>query len=268
MSQDEANQIVRAAQRRRRMLRPPMKVLLPTAAALGAGAAIAVASIPDSGGVINGCYATNTNGVTMQPSVRIGALRVIDPSLPHLITGPVGTPTTTNYAAVCLPDETSVTWNQTGPTGPTGPTGAPGGPGTPGQQGAAGAAGTNLVGQTSFGLSGGGNTFLKIEGIKGESKDKLHPDEIELDSVAFTVNGGGAGASGGGGGAGKVAVHDISFTHKVDKASPAPVPGGGERASISEGDDLVLQGQEGQGERLLGDQADERRRLERPAGRE
>jgi type VI secretion system secreted protein Hcp len=129
----------------------------------------------------------------------------------------VGTPTTTNYAAVCLPDETSVTWNQTGPTGPTGPTGAPGGPGTPGQQGAAG---TNLVGQTSFGLSGGGNTFLKIEGIKGESKDKLHPDEIELDSVAFTVNGGGAGASGGGGGAGKVAVHDISFTHKVDKASP------------------------------------------------
>jgi hypothetical protein len=60
-----------------------------------AAAGIAYASIPDSGGVIHGCY-----------KIAGGALRVIDPA-----------------TGSCLNSETSIAWNQTGPTGATGPTG-------------------------------------------------------------------------------------------------------------------------------------------------
>jgi hypothetical protein len=60
---------------------------------LAAGAAIA--SIPDSTGVINGCY----NKVN-------GNLRVIDAA-----------------SQTCRPDETAIFWSQTGPAGPQGPPG-------------------------------------------------------------------------------------------------------------------------------------------------
>ena len=62
------------------------------------------AAIPDSNGVIHGCYQytqTNNNG---------GALRVID----------------TDKNQICRKLEKPLNWNQTGPTGPTGPTGATG----------------------------------------------------------------------------------------------------------------------------------------------
>jgi len=65
------------------------------------------ASIPDSNGVIHGCYAKAGN-----PSQ--GALRVIDSS------------------AACKPIENPLNWNQTGPTGPPGPTGPTGPTGTAG----------------------------------------------------------------------------------------------------------------------------------------
>ena len=58
--------------------------------ALAAGTAWA--SIPDSGGAIHGCYKTDN-----------GKLRVIDSS-----------------SAGCQADESSLSWNQTGPTGPPG----------------------------------------------------------------------------------------------------------------------------------------------------
>jgi hypothetical protein len=61
-----------------------------------AAAGIAYATIPDSGGVIHGCYDTKT-----------GALRVID-------------------AGSCAGKEGALNWNQTGPQGPPGPTGPAG----------------------------------------------------------------------------------------------------------------------------------------------
>jgi hypothetical protein len=70
--------------------------------ALAAGTAWA--SIPDSGGVIHGCYKTDN-----------GKLRVIDSS-----------------SAGCATDEASLTWNQTGPQGATGETGPAGPQGPPG----------------------------------------------------------------------------------------------------------------------------------------
>jgi type VI secretion system secreted protein Hcp len=62
--------------------------------------------------------------------------------------------------------------------------------------------------------------FAKIGDIKGESLDSKHKDEIELLSWSWGVSSSGSGPGGGGGGAGKASFHDLSFTHKIDKASP------------------------------------------------
>ena len=62
--------------------------------------------------------------------------------------------------------------------------------------------------------------FLKIDGIKGESKDSSHTDEIQLESWSWGETNSGSMAMGGGGGAGKVSVQDFSFTQTVNKASP------------------------------------------------
>jgi type VI secretion system secreted protein Hcp len=61
--------------------------------------------------------------------------------------------------------------------------------------------------------------FLKLDGVKGESKDQKHKDEIHIESFSWGLSQTGAHATGGGGGAGKVAVHDISVTKFLDKAS-------------------------------------------------
>jgi hypothetical protein len=68
---------------------------------------IAVASIPDSAGVIHGCYQQKT-----------GLLRVVD-----------------SGADSCRPDETAIQWSQTGPQGPVGPQGSAGPAGPPGSTG-------------------------------------------------------------------------------------------------------------------------------------
>jgi len=62
--------------------------------------------------------------------------------------------------------------------------------------------------------------FLKLDGIKGESKDAKHKDEIHIESFSWGLSQTGAHGAGGGGGAGKVSVHDISITKFLDKASP------------------------------------------------
>ena len=62
--------------------------------------------------------------------------------------------------------------------------------------------------------------FLKLDGIKGESKDSKHKDEIHIESFSWGMNQTGTMGAGGGGGAGKVHVHDISITKNVDKSTP------------------------------------------------
>src|ERR1044071_3487313 len=63
--------------------------------------------------------------------------------------------------------------------------------------------------------------FLKLDGIKGESQDSKHKDEIHIESFSWGMSQTGAHGTGGGGGAGKVHVHDISITKFADKASAA-----------------------------------------------
>lgn len=61
--------------------------------------------------------------------------------------------------------------------------------------------------------------FLKLDGIKGESKDHKHGGEIHIESFSWGMNQTGAHATGGGGGAGKVSVHDISITKFVESST-------------------------------------------------
>jgi type VI secretion system secreted protein Hcp len=65
--------------------------------------------------------------------------------------------------------------------------------------------------------------FIKFDGIKGESADAKHKDEIDIESWSWgethPVSAGPGG--GGGGGAGKVAMHDFQFVMKLNKASPS-----------------------------------------------
>jgi Collagen triple helix repeat (20 copies) len=81
-------------------------------AALAGG--VAYAAIPDSGGVIHGCYQKN-----------VGNLRVIDPSA----------------GDNCRPSEVPIDWSQTGPAGPQGPKGDTGATGPHGHKGDTGPAG-------------------------------------------------------------------------------------------------------------------------------
>jgi len=62
--------------------------------------------------------------------------------------------------------------------------------------------------------------FAKLGDIKGESLDDKHKDEIEVLSYSWGVSNAGSMGYGSGGGEGKATFHDLSFTHKIDKASP------------------------------------------------
>lgn len=62
--------------------------------------------------------------------------------------------------------------------------------------------------------------FLKLDGIKGESKDQAHKGEIDIESFTFGVQNGGTFSTGGGGGAGKVSFADIEIMKSADLSSP------------------------------------------------
>jgi len=63
--------------------------------------------------------------------------------------------------------------------------------------------------------------FIKFEGIKGESTDAKHKDEIDIESWSWGESNVGSGHSGGGGGAGKVSMQDFHFVMRLNRASPA-----------------------------------------------
>ena len=62
--------------------------------------------------------------------------------------------------------------------------------------------------------------FLKIDGIKGESKDAKHPDEIEILSWSFGEANSETLSSESGGNAGKVVMQDFQFVAPISRASP------------------------------------------------
>ena len=117
------------ANRVRSHARRNLVAYLALAVALGLTGGVAYSAIPDSGGVIHGCYDTAN-----------GTLRVID----------------TEASGVCRGGETALDWNQQGPPGATGPAGA---------QGSQGAQGPPGVG-TVYAKSAGGPTAMPKQGDK------------------------------------------------------------------------------------------------------
>jgi type VI secretion system secreted protein Hcp len=61
--------------------------------------------------------------------------------------------------------------------------------------------------------------FIKIDNIKGESKDKKHKEETDVLAWSWGMSQSGSFHTGGGGGAGKVNVQDLSFTKWIDMGS-------------------------------------------------
>jgi hypothetical protein len=96
-----------------RMKRTTLVTGLATLAAIGVGAGVAYATIPDSGGVYSACMLRN-----------VGTIRLIDPKL-----------STTSILSHCTSVETKLNWNQTGQAGPPGPRGAAGPAGPKGDAG-------------------------------------------------------------------------------------------------------------------------------------
>ena len=62
--------------------------------------------------------------------------------------------------------------------------------------------------------------FIKFDGIKGESADAKHKDEIDVESWSFGETNTAGGGAGGGGGAGKASIQDFHFTMHLNRASP------------------------------------------------
>jgi type VI secretion system secreted protein Hcp len=63
--------------------------------------------------------------------------------------------------------------------------------------------------------------FLELDGVKGESVDKVHKGKIDIVSWQWGLANGGTFHNGSGGGAGKASFSDITIAKYVDAASPS-----------------------------------------------
>lgn len=134
--------------RRFRFRHSPALAVLVTALVVTLGGA-AYATIPDSAGVIHGCYKIGGEGFDSQR----GSLRVID----------------TDSGQSCRKHETALTWNQTGPQGPAGPQGNTGAQGPEGPQGVQGAPGlSGYVVSTNSAVVGGLSTIHGAATVRPE----------------------------------------------------------------------------------------------------
>jgi type VI secretion system secreted protein Hcp len=61
--------------------------------------------------------------------------------------------------------------------------------------------------------------FLDLEGVEGESLDKIYEGKIDVLGWSWGMSQSGTAHLGSGQGGGKVSVRDLSFTHYTDKAS-------------------------------------------------
>ena len=64
------------------------------------------------------------------------------------------------------------------------------------------------------------DSFLKLDGIPGESADARHKGEIDVLAFSWGVSRAGSSGAGGGGGAGKAIFEDLLVVARTSKASP------------------------------------------------
>ena len=190
--------------------RPARAVALLAAGAVGAGAAIAVASVPDSSNVIHACVQEIGTVPVTGPNVRI-----IDPSANQTCTSTPGAAGT----------EQAISWNTTGPQGPAGPPGAPGAPGAPGPEGH-----TLTINGETFTISG----INRVGTVQNTTPPPLQGNPgghavgtltlgsgrgaLAFNVLAWGVSPQSTGQSAGAGG-GRRSVSDLRITKVVDKAS-------------------------------------------------
>ncbi|PHN32289.1 Hcp family type VI secretion system effector [Pseudomonas sp. ICMP 561] len=62
--------------------------------------------------------------------------------------------------------------------------------------------------------------FWKLGDIKGESRDSMHKEEIDIQTFQWGMSQSGSMHQGGGGGAGKVSIGNLSLSKSLDKSSP------------------------------------------------
>ena len=179
------------------------------AAALGGGAAIAVASVPGSDGVIHACVDATTNpGGQTVPRQAGPNLTIIDPDAGQKCIPPDG----------AIPNQTAISWSVTGLQGPTGSTGAPGPAGPSGPAGETGATGnpgagdrsvTNSVTIAPPTLSANAKPIAEITIGSGTAAPQFPILALEqagvVTSQTVSTN---------------TKFHDLSITKNVDKASP------------------------------------------------
>ena len=220
MSREDGTRPVRASGRRGRRFGASLKVVVPTVAALGVGAAVAVGQIGGPGTTYTGCVLTNSSSSEFdQPD---GSLRVLDPAVTD--------------DTSCTSGEEQITWNQqgqtgsmgqTGATGPQGPTGPPGPPGPTGAMGPAGTAGSVS--------SGGGSSDILMYLAPANDLGRLNSTPLgeatnptnanatkafELTSFSLgAMNTVTIGSAAGGAGAGKVSFQSFQFVKPLDKYS-------------------------------------------------
>ncbi|MFZ0040262.1 MAG: type VI secretion system tube protein Hcp [Solirubrobacteraceae bacterium] len=171
-------------------------VLLVAVGAVGGGAAFAVASVPDGSGAIHACVNVSTQGGSLEPYTNQGAnVTVIDPDAGQHCLADDGT----------ITNQTTLSWDVTGPQGPQGA------PGTAGRQGATGSAGSGVT-----------STFLVTPPpITSRSKPVGQAAVGGLNFSVLDYSQGSASTPATAAGGGKVTVHDITITKQVDKASPS-----------------------------------------------
>jgi len=181
--------------RSRRWLRLPAKAVLLVAAALGAGAAVAIGAIPGSNGTITACYNTNDGATNPYGTpVPYGELRVIDPSLS------TSTVEVEPDEYSCESYEQTITWNQQGPQA---------------------ASPAEVIGQTTFSIDAGPSSrlFLKIAGISGPTTVKGATGDVELSSFGAGTEGAVTGSATSGAGAGKATAQLFEFVKAVNATS-------------------------------------------------
>jgi type VI protein secretion system component Hcp len=195
--------------------------VLPTVAALGAGAAVAIGAVVGSDGTINGCVVTSFTNPNELP---VGSLRVLDPA----VSGDEN----------CVSGEEAISWNQQGRTGPQGPPGTPGAAGKDGNPGATGAAGATgpqgpagATPSASAQTGSGTDVFMVLNPDNdlgkltatppGEAQAKGAGGQVfDLSSFTLdTTNPVTIGSSAGGAGTGKVRFEKFQFVKLLDKYS-------------------------------------------------
>jgi type VI secretion system secreted protein Hcp len=216
MNREDGTPPVRASGRRGRRISASLKVLVPTVAALGAGAAIAVGQIGATGTTYTGCVLTTQESEQHTSTQPIGSVRVLDPAV--------------NDDNTCTTDlEEQITWNQQGPQGVTGPQGSQGPQGPPGATGATGPAGPSGT------VSSGGSTDILMFLAPTNDLGKLNSTPVgeatnptnanatkafELTSFSLgAMNTVSIGSASAGAGAGKVSFQGFQFVKPLDKYS-------------------------------------------------